>query len=206
MVRGTKSLVNEVNMLGQVIDHKYIMGIALVFLIALTIFSRAWCDENLLFERKVGFYPRRISWAHLPNLYSQPHSESGIDLDGDKDVDLLVFLPEQQTDRVKAFFSDGSYAWEFNVGIEDQPKRELGAFAIAAFDIDSDGVKEIICGTNDLRLYALDAYSGVLKKQIKLKDGCYVYQMTVGDVNGDGILELIVACSGNAEDMPDFCP
>ncbi len=182
------------------IDCKHLMRIALVFhIIAVMIFSPAWGDENLLFKRKVGFSPRRISWAHLPNLYSQPHSESWIDLDGDKDVDLLVFLPEQQTDRVKAFFGDGSFAWEFKVGREYQPKRELGAFALAAFDVDSDGVKEIICGTNDLRLYALDAYSGALKKEIQLKDGCYVYSMTVGDVNGDGIGELLVACAGNAE-------
>jgi len=154
---------------------------------------------KLLFEREVGFSPRRISWAHLPNLSSHPYSESWIDLNNDKKIDLFVFLPEEQTDRVRAFFSDGSLAWEFKIGKKDEPKRELGAFALAAFDIDSDGVKEIICGTNDLRLYALDAYSGTLKKWVRLKAGCYVYSMTVGDVNGDGIVELIVACAGHAE-------
>jgi hypothetical protein len=52
-------------MLGQVIDCKYMMRIALVFhIIALMIFSKAWCDENLLFKIEVEFSPRRISWAH----------------------------------------------------------------------------------------------------------------------------------------------
>jgi len=162
-------------------------------------FSLTWADENLLFKREVGFSPNRISWVHLPDFYSQPHSESGIDLDGDNIIDLFVFLPEYPTDRVKAFFNNGSFAWEYQANKQDQPKRELGAFALAAFDTDSDGVKEVICGTNDLRLYALDAFSGLVKKEMQLKYGCYVYSMTVGNVTGDGSSELMVACSGNAE-------
>jgi hypothetical protein len=162
-------------------------------------FSRTWASENLLLTEKVGFSPSIISWSHLPNSYSQPTSESEIDLDGDNIADLFVFLPEYPADSIKAFFSDGSFAWEFKLDKSDQSVRELGAFALAAFDVDSDGIKEIICGTNDLRLYALDAISGEMKRYIQLYGGCYIYSMTLGDVNGDGSSELIVACAGNAE-------
>jgi hypothetical protein len=156
-------------------------------------------NEFLVLRRKVGFSPRRISWVHLPDFYSQPHRESGIDLDGDDVIDLLVFLPEQKTDMIRAFLSDGSLAWEYKVDKKDQPKRELAAFALAAFDVDSDGIKEVICGTNDLRLYALDAFDGKIKKEVQLPFGCYVYSMTLADVEGSEENELIVACAGNAE-------
>ncbi len=161
--------------------------------------SQTWAIDNLILTRSVGLKPSIISWSHLPNSYSQPHDESQIDFDGDGIADLFVFLPEYPANRVKAFHSDGSFVWEFEVDKSEQTKRELGAFALAAFDIDSDGIQEIICGTNDLRLYALDAMTGEMKRDIQLHGGCYVYSMTLGDVNGDGSSELIVACAGNAE-------
>jgi outer membrane protein assembly factor BamB len=173
--------------------------LVLVLIVLTMLPLRAWPDENLLFKAEVGFPSNRISWVHLPDFYSQPHSESGIDLDSDGIIDLLVFLPEFKTDEVRAFSNDGSPAWEYRVDRTDQPKRELGAFALAAFDVDSDGIKEVICGTNDLKLYALDASSGQVKKETQLKYGCYVYSMTLGDVTGDGYPELIVACAGNAD-------
>ena len=175
------------------------LSLVVLILTMSTILSEAWPDENLLFWKKVGFPQNEISWVHLPDSYSQPNSESGIDLDGDSIIDLFVFLPEFSTDRVKAFLNDGSFAWEFRIDKRDEPKRALGAFALAAFDVDSDDIKEVVCGTNDLKLYALDAFSGEVKKKIQLKYGSYVYSMTLGDVTGDGSPELIVACAGNSD-------
>ena len=170
-----------------------------IFILESIFASEIDSNEFLFLRRKVGFSPRRISWVHLPDFYSQPHSESGIDLDGDAVIDLFVFLPEQKTDMIRAFLSDGSLAWEYKVDKKDQPKRELAAFALAAFDVDSDGIKEVICGTNDLRLYALDAFNGKVKNEVQLSFGCYVYSMTIADVDGSDENELIVVCAGSAE-------
>ena len=69
----------------------------------------------------------------------------------------------------------------------------------AVGDLDNDGVKEIVIGTANRRVYALRANGTVLPGWPVTVSAEVNASPALGDIDGDGFLDVVVACGSNFE-------
>ncbi|NDW01336.1 DUF4214 domain-containing protein [Salipiger sp. PrR002] len=127
------------------------------------------------------------------------------DLNGDGSIDLVVGVGAdnaggfgtvgQPGDKGGVYAVDavGNTLWYFEtrdyIGNDGRPDGVLGAPRV--FDIDSDGVREVIFTAWDHYMYVLDGRTGALEYELNLHDTAGATP-GVADLTGDGFYELIV--------------
>lgn len=129
------------------------------------------------------------------------------DLDGDGDLEIVIIGSDR---RLHAWHHDGSYVQGWPIGRERSIWRG-GASSPALADIDKDGLPEIIVGTYSYTIpgcpnpYVFLALNG----DGSLVPGFPVYTTqnissspAIGDINGDGWLDIVVGTGGYSESCP----
>ena len=127
------------------------------------------------------------------------------DVNGDGKIDIVIGVGAdnrsefdsvgQPGDRggVYALNADGSILWSFQTndtfGDDGRPDGVYGAPVV--FDIDGDGVREVIFASWDHYLRVLDGRTGALEKQADLHDTAGA-SPTLIDLNNDGLYEIIM--------------
>ncbi|MBN9889852.1 DUF4214 domain-containing protein, partial [Salipiger abyssi] len=103
---------------------------------------------------------------------------------------------------VYALNADGSVKWFFQTrdSFGDDGRSEGLYAAPRVFDIDADGVREVIITSWDHYLYVLDGRTGALEREANLHDTAGAVP-NLADVDNDGLYELVVASdiSANAQ-------
>lgn len=138
------------------------------------------------------------------------------DVNGDGKIDIVVGVGAGQTFRgsvgqpgdkggVYALNADGSVIWYHQTkdtfGDDNRPDGVYDAPTV--FDIDGDGVREVIFASWDHYLYVLDGRTGALEKQTHLHDTSGAAP-TIADLNNDGLVEIIMPAdiSPNTAGLP----
>ena len=129
------------------------------------------------------------------------------DVDGDGSVDIVVGVGadngrdefevmSQPGDMggIYALNADGSIKWSFvtrdTFGDDNRSDGVYGTPRI--FDIDGDGVREVIFTSWDHYLYILDGRTGALEREFNLHDTSGSTP-GIGDIDGDGLFDLVVS-------------
>lgn len=122
------------------------------------------------------------------------------DLDGDHKIDIVVGVGGDssgfgEVGGIYALNRDGSIKWYFQTmdiseGGDGFPDGVYGSPVV--FDIDRDGVSEVIFNAWDHRTYILDGRNGKVKQAINLADTIWSTPK-IADINGDGIQEILVS-------------
>ncbi len=138
-----------------------------------------------------GNWPVRVSGYYY--LLATP---AVADLDNDGQVEIVICARSTYTGTVYAFETDGTYVSGFN---QFQPGNYINAAPVIV-DLDRDGFKEIIiCGEyDDNRVYLLD-HQGNLKPGWPVATKRHESPPAIGDVDGDGELEIVVASRDNPD-------
>ena len=127
------------------------------------------------------------------------------DVNGDGVIDIIVGLGAdnkaefdsvgQPGDQggIYALDANGNTLWSFQTRDSfGDDNRSDGVFgAPVVFDIDGDGVREVIFASWDHYIYVLDGRNGALEKQADMHDTAGA-SPTVVDLNGDGLFEIIM--------------
>lgn len=127
------------------------------------------------------------------------------DVNGDGSVDIVIGVGADNGDGlgtigqpgdkggVYALDADGNTLWYFEtrdfIGDDGRPDGVYGAPRV--FDIDGDGVREVLFTAWDHHFYALDGRTGELEFEVYLHDTAGATP-GVADLNGDGLYELII--------------
>jgi Domain of unknown function (DUF4214)/FG-GAP-like repeat/RTX calcium-binding nonapeptide repeat (4 copies) len=134
------------------------------------------------------------------------------DVDGDGSIDIVVgvggdnrgdfgavgqpgdkggIYAVSATGQIKWYFQTKDYFGQTANGVEGPDGSPDGVYgAPQAFDIDSDGVREVIFTSWDHHLYFLDGRTGLKEREIDLHDTNSASPKLV-DLNRDGIFEVI---------------
>jgi len=124
------------------------------------------------------------------------------DLDGDKDLDLLVV----NNGVNKLYFNNGTVDPFSGVVVQNISSDSDNTLAVSLEDIDNDGDLDVICGNyaevNKLYLNngTLNPFHAVNAKNI-LSDSDNTFSIEVGDLDGDGDLDLVVGNSGETNKL-----
>ncbi|MFA5234810.1 MAG: DUF4214 domain-containing protein [Sulfurimonas sp.] len=135
------------------------------------------------------------------------------DLDGDDNIDIVIGVGGdtygeagadvvgQPGDKggVYALNSDGSIKW-FHESLDiiggatnTGDERPDGVYSSpVVFDIDVDGVKEVIYGGWDQSLWILDGRTGVSERNVHLADTIWSTPK-IADINEDGVFEILIS-------------
>lgn len=131
-------------------------------------------DGKILWEQKI------VNTEGFKHLFSALS-----DLDGDGALDVV----QPGNHGLYAFNGrDGSEIWRYysNGGVS--------VTSVAAGDLDGDGRDEILFGSNDGYLRALNGEDGSLSWGIYL--GCQMSEPVLADVDNDGELEILITANG----------
>lgn len=112
---------------------------------------------------------------------------------GDNNNDFGAVGQPGDKGGMHALDASGNILWSFTTrdsfGDDGRPDGVYGSPRV--FDIDGDGVREVIFTAWDHYLYILDGRTGRLEREVNLHDTAGATPAVV-DLNGDGIFELIV--------------
>lgn len=127
------------------------------------------------------------------------------DVNGDGRIDIVVGVGAdsraefgsvgQPGDRggVYALDADGNILWfhqtRDSFGDDGRPDGVYGAPTV--FDIDGDGVREVIFASWDHYLYVLDGRTGAVERKADLHDTAGA-SPALADLNGDGVFEIVI--------------
>ncbi len=104
------------------------------------------------------------------------------DLDADGSIELLAWLDDG---RLRAFDANGAIAWTSEAAA---PDAEDGWHVVVA-DLDGDGTAEVVADT-----LILNGQSGELRATLAVDTDTHQHRpLTVGDLEGDGQQEVLVA-------------
>lgn len=139
------------------------------------------------------------------------------DLDGDGRDDLVVAYLAQLPDAtwwhgIDALYSRAGGTWERR-GISAEKSRQ-SIFAVAAGDLDGDGVRDVVALTDsgETQVYLGDGKGHFSREQapgiVPLPGGCRGYHAVLTDIDGDGRDELVESFAGEPSALfaPDQCP
>ncbi len=126
-------------------------------------------------------------WSTPIEAASNTHSMSHGDLNGDGRDDIIV--PGNSTNRnVYALDGkDGSELWHYTTGGEVN--------AVLCYDVDNDGQKEVIAGSDDQNIYVLEPLTGDTSWSYSCADD--VMDIKVGDISGDGLPNMTCVTFGS---------
>jgi hypothetical protein len=129
------------------------------------------------------------------------------DLDGDGIPDIVVGFgggPSDATDvgGVRAFKRDGTVLWTVNGANESGSSFPLGVVSTPAIgDIDGDGHNDVVWGSFDAHIYAVDGSTGLPKAggwPLFVRDTIWS-SPALYDLDGDGKLEIIIGTDTHAD-------
>ncbi len=124
------------------------------------------------------------SWTGTANLYAVTMG----DFDGDADLDVAVAGDD---DRVTALYgSDGSFMWEY-----PNPGDQIYRKCLQSADLNADGAWEVIAGSDDSFVYAIDGPSGLTLWSMNV--GGAVGEVEIAQMNAIGAPDVVVAVGGS---------
>lgn len=117
------------------------------------------------------------------------------DVDGDGMLEVVVGSNDNKTYALNG--EDGSELWNFSTGSGNGGVMNHPMFSSPALgDVDSDDMLEVIIGSNDGNVYALNGEDG--SKLWNFTTGDVVDSSpALGDVDGDGTLEVVIGSWDN---------
>jgi hypothetical protein len=128
------------------------------------------------------------------------------DLDGDGLPDIVVGFGGGGSDPttvggVRAFKRDGTVLWTVNGANESGSSFPLGVVSTPAIgDIDGDGHNDVVWGSFDGHIYAVDGRTGVAKAGWPLFVRDTIWSSpALYDIDGDGKLEIIIGTDSHAD-------
>ena len=155
--------------------------------------------NRLYLNKGKGFFEDKTA-THITPWYSEKTEDLAlVDVDGDKDLDLLVINDQAQN---RLFLNDGNGFFRENTS-KALPAAKDAAWALAVGDVDGDGDPDFLVGKwgpgsqGQNRLYLNDGkgiFTDATKGRIPAASR-KTFCLALGDVDGDGVLDLL---AGNA--------
>ncbi len=124
----------------------------------------------------------------------QPRGIAVLDVDGDGDVDIVN--TNSQTSNMSVLLNDGNGVFGAPAFFEG---GGLGEWALAAADMDDDGILDLVIGarSNQMILVNTGNGDGTFTFASSQSAGGAVWMLVCGDVNGDGAEDVATANSSN---------
>ncbi len=168
------------------------------------VYERIASDRN---EKAIAIRKRKVmTWGKLPSAPINPRGAPGVtlfDYDNDGDLDLYVtngpgrnnslFSNQLKEDGTPTFVDTASLA---GVGLQD-----FDSIGSVAGDIDNDGDKDLfVVGDKHYTLFRNngdETFSDITESSGISNPGFLAQSATMGDINGDGLIDIFVANATN---------
>ena len=127
----------------------------------------------------------------LINVGTTPRGIAVLDVDGDGDSDVVN--TNRTSNNISIHFNDGTGTFGAPTNID------AGIFAewsLMAADMNNDGLMDLVVGSNVIRVLTSNG-DGTFTQQPSRPIGGSAWQLTVGDVNGDGNVDVSTANAQN---------
>lgn len=133
---------------------------------------------------------RTFEETELPDSLGDHRKALIDDFDGDTKLDIILL----SVDGLHKFFSSAASSNLSSITLFGE--QGLKAQALATGDLDNDGDLDLVEGSETANAYYLNNGKGEFHRRVFEMEVADTYGVALGDMNGDGLLDIVFANSG----------